>query len=238
MKKISVIVLIGLALLVVVFASCITEETSQPIELHEDGDEGITQEEEQFEIEESNESVRDAFERLYGIQIALEFADTMRGIQEVCVIVSAIPTAEEYGLLKTQVIKTDTELQLRQNGIRILTREEFGKRLDEFYRGDHKQMDAAILCVNVNPLITKGESYAVVSVYLNVLQTEFLPRERNILYRGAVTWQSGKVWLCGLMRIREIRESVKDVIDEIINDYLVVNEKQQPVEKNTNTKSD
>lgn len=95
MKKVSVIVLVGLAILMVVFASCVTEEVGQPIEQHKDGDEGITQEEDQFEIEESSESVRDAFERLYGIQIGLVFADTMRGIQEVCVIVSAIPTAEE-----------------------------------------------------------------------------------------------------------------------------------------------
>ncbi len=231
MKKVKMVVLIGLAMLVVVFCSCVTEEMSQPIEQHEDGDEKITQEEEQFEIEESSESVRDAFERLYGIQIDLEFADIIRGIQEVCVLVTTIPTEKEYGLLTAKALQTETELQLSQNDIRILTREEFGKRLDEFYRGDHKQMDAAVLCINVNPLITKGESYAVVSVYLNVLLTEFLPRERNILYRGSVTWQSGKVWLCGLMRVREIRESVKNVVDEIINDYLAVNEKQQPVEQ-------
>lgn len=238
MKNGYKVVLIGLALLGVVFASCVTEEMSQPIEQHEDGGEGITQVKEQIEIVESGESIRDAFERLYGIQIGLVFKDTLRRIKGVCVLVTTIPTEEEYGLLKTQVIQKDTELQLSQNGIRVLTREEFGKQLGAFYRGDHKRMDTAILCVNVNPLIAEGESFAAVSVYLNVLQTDFLPRERNILYRGVVAWQSGRVWLCGLMRIKEIRESVKDVVDELIDDYIAANEKKNQVEKDTTTKPD
>lgn len=248
MKNVYRVMLIGLAVVGIVYASCAPEEMSQPIEQHKDSGEGITQEKDKLGIDESSESVRDVLEssesvrdvleELYNIQVGLLYKDMLKEIKGVCVLVTTIPKAEEYGLLKTQVIQKDIELQLSQNDIRVLTREEFGKQLGAFYRGDHKRMDTAILCVNVNPLIAEGESFAAVSVYLNVLQTDFLPRERNILYRGVVAWQSGRVWLCGLMRIKEIRESVKDVVDELINDYFAVNEKQQPVEKDTTTKTD
>ena len=52
--------------------------------------------------------------------------DTLKGLQGVLVFVedSIKPEGKKYGLTKQQ-LKTDVELRLRQNAIRLLTKEEF-----------------------------------------------------------------------------------------------------------------
>lgn len=194
--------------------------------------------------DESRESTDEFLEKFYGIQIALEPADTLKGLQGISVLVSTTTTtkeAEKYGLTK-QSIQTDTELRLRQNGIRVLTREELGERLHAFYIGGLKpsyedglkRMDAALLHVVVNPVINEEVGIAAVAINLRVMQTAFLPRERNILYRGAVTWESGSVRLVGLGMLKEVRERVKDVVDEFCNDYLAANPKETEAKSKNN----
>lgn len=208
-------------------------KAEKPIEHHKAGGEATTGAKEQFGIDESRESDDEFLEKLYGIQIALEPADTLKGLQGVCVLVSTTTTtkeAEKYGLTK-QVIQTDTELRLRQNGIRVLTREELGERFHAFYLTGLKRMDAALLHVIVNPVIAEDMGVAAVAIDLRVMQTAFLPRERDILYRGAVTWQSGSVRLVGLGMLKEVRERVKDVVDEFLNEYLAANPKERAKKK-------
>ena len=89
-----------------------------------------------------------------------------------------------------------------------------------------KRMDAAVFYVNVNIGIDEEVGDAAVNINLQVVQPAFLPRERDIVFGDATTWQNGCVFLCELSKITGVIESVKNRVDIFINDYLEANPKQ------------
>jgi hypothetical protein len=65
---------------------------------------------------------------------AVEGKDILAGLDGVTVVVEAVgPEAEKYGLTE-QLLRTDTELRLRQNGIRVLTDEQAANQAAEQYK--------------------------------------------------------------------------------------------------------
>ena len=145
---------------------------------------------------------------------ALERKDTLKGLQGVFVAVEAIkPEIEKYGLTKQQ-LQTDVELQLLQNGIKVLSEPKWFSMPGMPY-----------LYVNVTAVISEGPQYVAYSISLHLNQNTLLLRD---ITKGCVasTWHMNSIGSVGLSKITTIREAVKDHVDMFISDYLAVNPKR------------
>ena len=146
--------------------------------------------------------------------------DTLKGLRGVEVVVGSLePEIEKYGLTKQQLI-TDVELRLRQNGIRVLSEQEW------LSTAGYPILYVSVL---VNAHVEGRDDLPPIAAYyilLELRQTAFL--ERDMTKRCHVSTRSigglGVVWLS---KSKEgIREVVKDYVDKFINDYLAVNPKE------------
>jgi hypothetical protein len=144
-------------------------------------------------------------------RVVADEKEILQGLEGVRVFVEPIePEVEKYGLTK-KVIQTDTKLQLRQYGIKVLTKEEW-----------LSTTGMPLLYINVNIDIREERPAIRVELQEKVL----LLREPKRTYYGAVTWHRNEVVLVGLDRIKDLREVVKDYVSEFINDYLAANPKE------------
>lgn len=145
-----------------------------------------------------------------------EQRDILAGLQGVNVLVEDFrPEAEKHGFNRQQY-KTDVELRLRQYGIKVLSQKESSKVSGSPY-----------LYINVTPLFGENTPMAAVNILVQLQEAVLLERNRTIL-RVATTWHKGMTLLCGLKRLDETREHVRDLVDMFINDYLAANPKDQP----------
>jgi hypothetical protein len=147
--------------------------------------------------------------------------DTLKGFHGVRVLVEGLkPEVEKYGLTK-EAIQTDTELRLRQYGIKVLSPEESG---------------GSWLYINVNTVVQEGIPIAAIAVQVEFRQDVLLFRDLKTRVM-ATTWDKGVVIVGGASKLKDVRESVKDLVDAFINDYLAVNPKEQPpAEKDSKVK--
>ena len=145
---------------------------------------------------------------------------SLAGLKGIYVAAGSTPKAREYGLTK-QALRTNVELRLRQNGIKVLSEQEC------------KQTPGIpILSVDVNMQIhPKVPGVAVVGVSIELLQDVLLKRDPTKVCYGAATWQVSGVYLVGLDNVRDIRGTVKDHVDMFSNDYLAANPKEQQAKK-------
>jgi len=145
---------------------------------------------------------------------------TLRGIKGVRVGAGVAKDIEEAGL-RTDVIKTDTELKLRLAGIRVLeTAAEFASAPGSPW-----------LFVAVEGVSQKGVYGFSLSVSLS--QNVVLERDPSLKpvgeFRGAKfsakTWDTTVVGLQVGNPSDNIRSTVKDLVDKFINAYLAANQK-------------
>jgi hypothetical protein len=138
------------------------------------------------------------------------------GLKGLKVVVEAPPEAERLRLTKNQ-IKTDVELRLRKAGIRVLTEEQW-----------LKTPGAPYLYVKVTAVIRPNipiYAYNIIYPY-NIIVALC---EQVMLFRGISV--EGTIWISTITRlveknkIRLIRESVGDLVDKFINDYMAANPK-------------
>jgi hypothetical protein len=145
-------------------------------------------------------------------------SDTLRGVQSIYVLVEKLnPAIEQLGLTR-EALRTDTELQLRQYGLKVLDSEEWVKT-----------PDAPDLYINVNvmPLTEDPIPFLAVSIEIRVDQQAWLVRDPT-LRCSAATWHTSAAWRVPRARLIAVREVVKDQVSKFINDYLAVNPKQAP----------
>ncbi len=143
------------------------------------------------------------------------FADdkeVLQGLKGVLVVVQV--SGEEIYNLREQNVQTDTELQLRQYGVKVLTREEF-----------KSTPLAPMLRIKVGVIIQEGSPMGAASMSVELREPVIILREPTRMCVWACTWQEGSVVSAGLYRIKEIRGFVKDFVNEFINDYLAANPK-------------
>ncbi|GEM_PF-314141 len=136
--------------------------------------------------------------------------ETLRGLEGGLIIIEELrPEAEVHGLTRQQ-IKTDVELSLRRNGIRVLTKEEITERqgMPQIY-------------VNVNPVISGR--FVAYDISLELRQNVILFRDQTKVVFGATTWREGTTGILNLSNIRDIREEVKGLVDMFSDDFLAVN---------------
>ena len=142
--------------------------------------------------------------------------ETLSGLQGVYVLVEHIsPEAEKYGFNRKQ-LTTDVELRLRQYGIKVLSQKE-----------SYKVSGSPYLYINVNPIIDEKIGIAAVSYSVN-LHEEVLLRRNPSIITTSTTWNESGTLILGLKRLDEVRDSVRNLVDEFINDYLAANPKDQP----------
>ncbi|MCK4292911.1 MAG: hypothetical protein KAY65_06925 [Planctomycetes bacterium] len=143
--------------------------------------------------------------------------EVLQGLEGVLVVVEFIkPEAEKYGLTKKD-LQTDTESQLRQYGIKVLT----------FVEG-LSTPGAPWLYINVNVAMSKEERVAAAAIGVELREDVLLVREPKRICYGASSWTRGMVGVVGLSGIKDIREKVKDFVSEFINDYYAANPTKNP----------
>ena len=141
---------------------------------------------------------------------------TLWGIKGVYVLVERLkPDLEKDGLTEDQLL-TDVELQLRKVGIRVLTKGEL-----------YKVPGSPCLYVNINAYKGKVSQFFWYCLNIKVSLNQDVLLERKLsITESCSTWERSTLGGCGKSSIKEyVREGLKEIIDEFINDYLTANPK-------------
>jgi len=151
--------------------------------------------------------------------------DTLRGLQDVYVLVEGLtPEVERLGLTR-DALQTDTELQLRQYGIGVRS----NAKVDLW--------TSALLYVSVNVVGADGDTPSLLAVSMEVscAQGVYLDRDPTT-WCVAKTWWTGSLAKVSHAQLSQVRDMVKDKVAEFINDYLAVNPKEGKVKEESRTK--
>ncbi|GAI14126.1 unnamed protein product [marine sediment metagenome] len=142
-------------------------------------------------------------------------AETLKGIKGVYVVIETLkPEIEADGLEESQ-IQTDVELKLRLAGIKVLTEEEM-----------FKEPGMPYLCVNVNAFKNDILRIYAYNISIELGQLVYLERDIGIgIKHYGITWEISVIGVIREKNVDSIRDSVKNLIDKFINDYLSVNPK-------------
>jgi hypothetical protein len=133
---------------------------------------------------------------------------TLKGIRAVWVLVENFSDGAKVLGLSKETTKTDVELKLRLAGMRVVTEEE-----------GFKLPGGPYVYVVVN--LTDTASAASVDISLN--QDAKLESNDEIV-TGVDTWSRGVV--IAHPGLQGIRDSIKDLVDTFLNDWLSVNPKK------------
>jgi len=132
----------------------------------------------------------------------------LKGITTVSVLVESLPEGAKVLGLTDQTIKTDIELKLRLAGVRVVTIEE-SFRVPGFPH----------IYARVN--LTDGAEAA--DIDLELLQNARLERNGELAI-GVRTWVTGT--LIEHPNAQVLRNTLKDAVDQFLNDWLSVNPKK------------
>ena len=139
--------------------------------------------------------------------------NTLRGITGVSVLVERLTDQAEQDGLRKEDIQTDVELKLRLAGIKVLS----GK-------ASYANPGGPYLYVEVTAILSSTGLYAV-STGVSLKQDVLLARDQSTSI-AASTWSTDSVVTVGRTRLRNLRDSIKEDVDEFINAYLSVNPKK------------
>jgi predicted secreted protein len=147
---------------------------------------------------------------------------SLAGLQGIAVVVEQIDQeAKRYGLTG-EALQADTELKLRQNGIKVFSEQE---RL--------QTPEMPQLYINVNVVVREEIEFSAANTHVAFKQVVLLKRDPTNAC-VATTWEAGGVSMGETADLKGVREDVKALVDQFINDYLAANPKQ---EKNAKKRS-
>ena len=150
-----------------------------------------------------------------------EDRESLAGLEGVYVVVEDVN--ESYGITRQQLL-TDVELRLRQNGIKVLSEEEWFRTKG----GQH---------LYLNVLLERFDELGVyiVSISLKLKQKVVLVREpsKSVF---ATTWHVWNLNVFGSDKLQHLREEAKDHVDSFCNDYLAANPIKQRDKTSKNNK--
>lgn len=157
---------------------------------------------------------------------AQKTSETLLGLKGVRVYVELVPGARIGGLTK-RALQTDTELQIRQNGIKVFSSED---SISEAGRSPK-------LHIVVGIAKTRQYGGCGYSATAALWQWAELFREPGI-FCSAITWMDLKVGFSSMRKAEAaIKDAVRELVDKFINDYLAANPKESsPKSKNKNNK--
>jgi len=156
-------------------------------------------------------------------RVVTEPKDVLAGLQGMYVVVEDFDLdAKEAGLTEEK-IRADVELKLRLAGIKVLSVEE-----------GLATKSKAFLYVDVTTVKEKLHQEYAGSVEVSLRERVYLARDPETITLAA-TWDKIGIGL-GSSDIakRKIRESIKDLVDEFINDYLAANPKETKAKSKNN----
>ncbi len=135
----------------------------------------------------------------------------LRGLKGVYVSMKNLsPDAIEFGITKDQ-IQTDVELRLRLAGIKVLTKEEMIKTLGE-------------PCFYWEIIAKKTYLERFIFTIMIYLYQDVIVKQ-NLLEGQGITWLNLQVISAGKKDLHYVRNCVKDMVGEFVNDYLAANPK-------------
>ena len=140
---------------------------------------------------------------------------TLAGLTGVGVVVEPMdPAAEKDGLAQS-TLQTDVELKLRQEKIRVLTS---GERLTA--------PGNPYLYLRVGTM--KDDELGVYAYDIDLELTQVVRLTRNPAITSlATTWSApGKIGTVGIRKLFQLRERVRDIVDQFLNAYLAANPKR------------
>jgi hypothetical protein len=138
--------------------------------------------------------------------------ESLKGLKGVYVLVESIPPGIKEEKFTNEQIQADVESKLRLAGIKVVPGEErFGIP------------GWPTLYINVNAILQK-EGLVIYNIHIQLEQNVYLKRDTKTEIT-ATTWSNGSIGVVGLAKIIGIRDSIKDMVDIFINDYLSVNPK-------------
>jgi len=119
------------------------------------------------------------------------------------------PEAQREGF-PAETFKTDVQLRLRQNGLRVL---------EDFELEPHSPL------LKVSILLLKREGGYVYRFDIELSERVALVRKpAGVLL--ATTWHDGAVGITGKDRYSAVRDGVREYLDRFINQYLAANPKR------------
>jgi hypothetical protein len=143
--------------------------------------------------------------------------NSLKGITDVTVEVVPVEKTFETNGLTTEKLRTDTELRLRQSGIKV-------KEYDpKTFQLPHLEVGIGLL-KSSDGLCTYVVSASLINLVNTDIQTEGKPTIETM--RMAILWQTVSFGRIGCTKVGELRPVLIDGVDEFINDYLAVNPKK------------
>lgn len=141
---------------------------------------------------------------------------SLRGLNGVGVVVESLQSDVERDGLTRSLIRTDTELALRQAGIRVLSEEE-----------SLNEPGSPYLYVNLST-VKSAVLYAftsyLYSLQISLRQDVTLTRDTNTKV-SAMTWHTSVLGSVDATKLENIRKTLRDSLNKFINDYLAANPK-------------
>ncbi|MHC4463912.1 MAG: hypothetical protein ACYS30_21130 [Planctomycetota bacterium] len=130
---------------------------------------------------------------------------------------------EKHGLTE-EGLKTFTELQLRRNGIKVLSTEDWFETVGR---------PRLIVQAWVALFMAAGKDKLTAAIYISIelIENAILKRNPNMEIDG-VTWQEVKRGFVGTDELKnEIEDAIEDILHKFCNDYLAANPKEPAKEK-------
>jgi hypothetical protein len=139
--------------------------------------------------------------------------ESIRGIEGVYVLVEKLDPKVVSDGLTEDAIHNDVELKLRQNGIKVLSKEEH-----------YKVPGSPVLYIVANFIKLEQIDLYAYSIRTTFEQSVTLDRTRNSL--TAATWSMSFIAVIPINKLNGVREQIRDFLDRFINAYLSVNPKK------------
>jgi len=115
---------------------------------------------------------------------------------------------------------------------------EYITKQEKYYKSSYLVAGPPMLVINVLPLIFEQRGTAVAYVSVDLIRGIVLTRGSSTFLAYAVLWERGSIISRGLDNLSEVRDEIRDLVDEFINDYLAANPEHEPTIKKSRESSE
>ena len=143
-------------------------------------------------------------------QMSMTDKNSLQGITRLIVVVENIEPEIERDVIERSTIQTDVELKLRMAGVKVINSFD-----NNSLEGPH------YIYVNIN-ILKIDEFQYVYNINVKLIQGVMLIRNDELCL--ATTWSDTYLGFAGTLKQESIRDSIKELVDNFIIDYLDMNQ--------------